>query len=343
MLGNRSVIVPLVTTADKTKANRQVQDASTWPHDRGELIDDLWALSLEHLPSMTAYDRQAASKASLAGRNLEPWRDILAVALWLEDQGVKGIWEEMSKLSLAYQGERGDLQVGTLNVVVVKALRVFLFRAIDKDDLYDPYDLYDPSCEAYQNLSRNTFSFKTKDFTKIVKEVAQKEEANVDYQKLNPSHIGRLLGKMRLPRERESYAKGWAISYELLQRLYTSYGMTFTLPKPATSEKSSGNDFRDPSKQGSQGSQGSQNDQSPSPNGKVKAATPEHHTNGEAPEPPEVTEEMWDVMMAEGPPEDDDFDIDAFGPGQPFPSNEEPAHWEVDEDGNRHLVGKAGT
>ncbi|NIR17501.1 MAG: hypothetical protein GWN86_27760 [Desulfobacterales bacterium] len=253
---------------------------------------------------MTAYDRQAASKASLAGRNLEPWRDILAVALWLEDQGVKGIWEEMSKLSLAYQGERGDLQVGTLNVVVVKALRVFLFRAIDKDDLYDPYDLYDPSCEAYQNLSRNTFSFKTKDFTKIVKEVAQKEEANVDYQKLNPSHIGRLLGKMRLPRERESYAKGWAISYELLQRLYTSYGMTFTLPKPAT---------------------------------------PEHHTNGEAPEPPEVTEEMWDVMMAEGPPEDDDFDIDAFGPGQPFPSNEEPAHWEVDEDGNRHLVGKAGT
>ena len=48
-------------------------------------MDDLWALGLAHLSTLHEYERAVNEKARLAGRTLEPWRAILAVALWLED------------------------------------------------------------------------------------------------------------------------------------------------------------------------------------------------------------------------------------------------------------------
>ena len=56
-------------------------DYQAWPHDHRQLIDDLWALALAHLPTLHEYERAVNEKARLAGRTLEPWRAILAVAL----------------------------------------------------------------------------------------------------------------------------------------------------------------------------------------------------------------------------------------------------------------------
>ena len=44
------------------------------------------------------------------GRTLEPWRAILAVAHWLEDQGATDLYPRMLDLAQAYQTERGDLE-----------------------------------------------------------------------------------------------------------------------------------------------------------------------------------------------------------------------------------------
>jgi len=83
VLASRTIVIPLVRSADPHKANADPCDLDTWPCDRRRLIDDLWALGLQSLPRLRHYDSEAVSRARLAGRNLEPWRAILAVALWL--------------------------------------------------------------------------------------------------------------------------------------------------------------------------------------------------------------------------------------------------------------------
>jgi hypothetical protein len=59
-------------------------------------------------------------QATLTGRNLEPWRPLLAVAKWLNDQGVTGLWKRMEALSQGYQAERQDLEPGDLTTLVIQ-------------------------------------------------------------------------------------------------------------------------------------------------------------------------------------------------------------------------------
>jgi hypothetical protein len=122
VLASRSIVVPLIRTPDPYRANADPLDYTIWPHDRGKLKDDLWAMALANLPEMPAYVAQINRVAQLSGRNLEPWRPILAVARWLEDTGVDGIFARMEALSHAYQTERPDLESADLQVLVIKAL-----------------------------------------------------------------------------------------------------------------------------------------------------------------------------------------------------------------------------
>jgi hypothetical protein len=143
VLGSRTVIVPLVRSGDPGRAKADPADHASWPHDRRRLLDDLWALGLANLPALPAYDKQAAEQAELMGRDLEPWRVVLAVALWLEEQHQKeGLYTRMHKLMKDYQQERGDLEPPN----AARPLLQGLFRLLDanqgKDDLtFTPGDL----------------------------------------------------------------------------------------------------------------------------------------------------------------------------------------------------------
>jgi len=81
VLASRSIVIPLIRTPDRYRANADPLDDKAWPHDCRQLIDDLWALTLAHLPELREYERAVSQKARLAGRSLEPWGAILAVAL----------------------------------------------------------------------------------------------------------------------------------------------------------------------------------------------------------------------------------------------------------------------
>src|SRR5262249_1724730 len=109
-LGSRTIVVPLVRTGDPSRGNADVMDYRIWPNDRRQLIDDLWALGLAHLPDLARYDAALSQESTLVGRNLEPWRAILAVASFLDDKGVPGLRERMESLARNYQIERIDLQ-----------------------------------------------------------------------------------------------------------------------------------------------------------------------------------------------------------------------------------------
>jgi hypothetical protein len=99
VLGSRSIVVPLIRTPDRYRANADPLDYETWPHDRCQLIDDLWALGLAHLPELPEHDAYVARAARLTGCNLQPWQAILAVAAWLDARGMGGLWNRMTFLS----------------------------------------------------------------------------------------------------------------------------------------------------------------------------------------------------------------------------------------------------
>ena len=122
VLASRTIVVPLIRTTDRKKANSQPLDYGQWPHDRRQLIDDLWATGLAHVATIGQYDQMVAQRARLAGRGLEPWRSILAVALWLQDNGAQGLFDRMERLSWAYQRERSQLQTADVTTLVIRGL-----------------------------------------------------------------------------------------------------------------------------------------------------------------------------------------------------------------------------
>ena len=104
LLASRTIIVPLIRTADAEKANADPCDYRLWPVPRAVIVNDLWALALAHMGDLPRYDAKIADSATLLGRNLEPWRAILAVAEWLTERGtVEGLAERMTQPAHAYQ------------------------------------------------------------------------------------------------------------------------------------------------------------------------------------------------------------------------------------------------
>ena len=71
ILESRTIVVPLIRTADRYRANADPADAALWPHDRRALVDDLWALALANLaelpPHEAAVNREAQLTGSVAG------------------------------------------------------------------------------------------------------------------------------------------------------------------------------------------------------------------------------------------------------------------------------------
>src|SRR3989454_10671733 len=63
VLASRTIIVPLIRTADPEKANADPCDYRLWPFSRTSLVNDLWALALSHLAELPRYDAHVADTA----------------------------------------------------------------------------------------------------------------------------------------------------------------------------------------------------------------------------------------------------------------------------------------
>jgi hypothetical protein len=208
VLGSRTIILPLVRSSDPAKAKAQVLDHSTWPCDRRRLLDDLWALGLAHLRELRQHDAQAAAKAKLSGRDLEPWRAMLAVAHWQEFRcGYEGLFAAMEKLSVKYQEERSDLEARDPVRVAIKAL----FRLLRGQDGLD---------------------FAPKELASAMNAVAAEDglvEDGADGPKdyTNARKVGWLLKRLRFSRDqRGGEAKRWKAGRADVEGLARAYGMT---------------------------------------------------------------------------------------------------------------------
>lgn len=211
-LKSRTIIIPLIRTPDRRRANADPLDEGLWPHDRQQLVDDLWSLSLANLALLPPFDRRVGEEASLTGRNLEPRRALLAVALWLDENGGSGLWQRMNGLSERYQSEQETFESGDLTILVIRAL----------------WKCFEDSCAIVPSASPDTSTFvTTKQVTEAVKEIAAEQEADVDLDKINSRLTGRILSKLRLPSKRPdgSKGRGWIVAGADIQKRLASFGL----------------------------------------------------------------------------------------------------------------------
>jgi Domain of unknown function (DUF3854) len=220
VLASRTTILPLIRTADRSRANADPVDYKVWPHDRRTLIDDLWAISLAHMAQLSSYESRVNADATLTGRNLEPWRAILAVALWLNDHGMKGLWERMEQLSRSYQNEKPELESADITALVIRALCQCAINAI--------------SAIRAINLETHKFFkeevFKTADVVAAAKYVIGESELDIDPETVTNRRVGRVLGRMRLRQEPRSGGQGsrlWKVTLNDLLKWTELYSVPF--------------------------------------------------------------------------------------------------------------------
>jgi hypothetical protein len=215
VLASRTIIIPLIRTANRDKANADPLDYRLWPIPRAQLLDDLWTLALSHCATMPAYDAQVGQTATLLGRNLEPWRAILAVAHWLTDCGVPALYDRIEALSQAYQDERPDLEPPDLTAWVIKALCHYATTATS-------------ATMPGGSQQGKIWEFPTKEIKQSLGIILQDEETGIDASTVSTDRIGRILGKLRLkkkPRKTANDPRQWQLPQEDLRRWLISYGM----------------------------------------------------------------------------------------------------------------------
>jgi hypothetical protein len=123
VLASRSVVIPLVRTGDSVRGNRDPADLDRWPCDHRALQDTLWAIALSLVPEAARVWAELDAETSAIGRELEPWRAVLAVARLFERHGVAGLEGRMREVMRAYQSERVDLIGGSdRTALVIRAL-----------------------------------------------------------------------------------------------------------------------------------------------------------------------------------------------------------------------------
>lgn len=213
ILASRTIVVPLIRTGDRRKANADPLQYGLWPHERRALLDDLWALGLSRLPELQGYEERVNGLARLQGRNLEPWRALLAVALWLDDQGVSGLWGRMEGLSVAYQSERPALETDDFTVLTIRALCA--------------------RCASLARCARLLGGSGDHEFTsEEVKDealvIAAADDLSIDPVRITAVRVGLVFRKMRLahaPRPGGHGSRKWKASLDDLRRLTVAYGL----------------------------------------------------------------------------------------------------------------------
>lgn len=204
-LGSRTIVVPLLRSSDNTKSNRDPADTDCWPTNRRALLDDLWLTGLANLSKLAAYDRRAAALSPLCGRLLEPWRNILAVALWLQtEHGVNGMFDRMSALSVKYQRDRSDIEEASPVRIMILALYSILATEKAGTAEFTPTQVAD----AMNFIARET------------------ELDYVGDSFINARKAGRLLQRLRFERaQRIASGKRWMVVREDLDALARAYGI----------------------------------------------------------------------------------------------------------------------
>lgn len=214
-MASRCIILPMLRTPDKSKGNIDPMDTESWPVDRRQLIDDLWGLALKNLPDLPSWDKKVGKHSKLVGRNLQPWRSILAVAAYLEDAGVDGLYDRMEKLSIDYQNNRPELELADTTRVTIQALVACAIRAIKANSA---------------NKNVKLVNVKVQDVTQAIINLIEEDDIDLMPAYITSRKIGKILAKLRFPEAPRVNGKGSrmrSIDLKDLAELAKSYNVEF--------------------------------------------------------------------------------------------------------------------
>jgi len=218
-LSSRTIIVPLVRSTDRDKSTRMVMDVTSWPHSRADLIDDLWATAVTHLKSVKVADSQVASRTELRGRQLEPWRAILAVAIWMDDV-LPGVFNRLETLARSYQKEAQELDRESFTKLVIQALDAYL---ICTPDLF-ACDVSDVSDVVSRMAVRIV---KTSELNELCKTINRQDEYGIEEDKITERRTGFVLRRLRFTKHREGGTgkRGWEVPLASVNKLKLAFGL----------------------------------------------------------------------------------------------------------------------
>ncbi len=216
-LASRCIIVPMLRTSNSDKGNIDPMDFDIWLHNRSDLIDGLWALALANLSKMNGHDKWVAQNTKLVGRNFQPWRGIHAIAKWLEESGVQGLYLRMEKLSMDYQMARPELEIADTTRIVIQALCACAISAIKANS-------------AIKNTGQVILTIA--EVTDAEKKIMIEEDLDIDPSNINNRKTGRILSKLRFPEGSRPGGKGSryrVIDLKDLAELAESYKVEFNV------------------------------------------------------------------------------------------------------------------
>ena len=237
ILASRTIVVPLIRSIDRNRTNISTEDQMVWPHDRKKLVDDLWLLSLAHMPKMRGYEAAINAESSLTGRNLEPWRALLAVAAWLDgEKGGKGergmggsprlpgspspLLSRMMALSVAYQQERPNVEAADMTRLVIMALGMIIGKKVK--DISDVCDVCDTS-----DVYRLSHFLLTALITQAAQLLLNHFELDINPETVTSRRVGNVLRRMRFITARQGTTgkRGWNVSVRDVHRWSVRYGL----------------------------------------------------------------------------------------------------------------------
>jgi hypothetical protein len=206
-LQSRSIVIPLVASADPARANRDPQNEKDWPVDQHQLLADLWALGLWLQREASDMWNNMSEEASVVGRDWERWRAIITVARLFGRHGVDNLTSDMLHIMSAYQEQKDDLEGTSRITLVIRALIRML--ALPDPDKWTSADVSDMSTQRVK-VSASQISKEIK--TLLAEESEGEEDAGgqeasegeKSHGWPNPKAVGIILSKLRLPKDRET-------------------------------------------------------------------------------------------------------------------------------------------
>lgn len=211
VLASRSIVMPLARTEDNKRGNVDPAQVQGWPCDRRVLLDDLWALGLALLPEAELIWCELDNETEVVGRELEPWRALIAVARLMERRGIADLEKRIRSVMRAYQAEKSDLLTSDRTILVIRAL-----IALIPDDTSDARDANDTKTAE--------FTLSSSKIAEAVKRIADEDEQDEEWA--SPSRVGRILKRLRIKKaERTAKQRGWVLSFASVRGLARAYGV----------------------------------------------------------------------------------------------------------------------
>ena len=195
VLARRTIVVPLVRSADPSRANHDPEEAHYWPHDRRELVDNLWIFGLHYLAAAKrAYE--STESRQLTGPGFEPWRPLFATARLIEDAGVPDLVQCIRDVAAAYQREKADFEYPD-------ATRLAVMAVAEIADVRTKADVSDVLLQADPELHREV-EFTAASVAERMNALARVEGlVDGDEEFTSARKAGRILDRLRIARRRD--------------------------------------------------------------------------------------------------------------------------------------------